>query len=136
MQAVEKFGPAVGRILLAIIFLMSGISKTFNWDGTAGYMASVGMPMVTLFLIGAIVLEVGGSLSVILGFKARWGALALIVFTIPTTFIFHAYWAVDPAQMQIQQIMFMKNLAMTGGLLLIMANGSGPLSLDARLGGR
>ena len=136
MQAVEKFGPAVGRILLAIIFLMSGISKIFNWDGTAGYMASVGMPMVTLFLIGAIVLEVGGSLSVILGFKARWGALALMVFTIPTTLIFHAYWAVDPEQMQIQQIMFMKNLAMAGGLLLIMANGSGPLSLDDRLGGR
>lgn len=136
MQAVEKFGPALGRILLALIFLMSGINKVFNWEGTAGYMASVGMPMVTVFLIGAIVLEIGGSLSVILGYQAKWGALALIVFTIPTTFIFHAYWAVDPAQMQIQQIMFMKNLAMTGGLLLIMANGAGPLSLDAKSGGR
>ena len=136
MQAVEKFGPAVGRILLALIFLMSGINKILNWEGTEGYMMSVGMPMVTIFLIGAVVLEVGGSLSVILGFKARWGALALIVFTIPTTLIFHAYWAVDPAQMQLQQIMFMKNLAMIGGLLLVMANGAGALSLDAKSGGR
>lgn len=136
MQAVEKFGPVVGRILLALIFLMSGINKIMNWEGTAGYMEFMGMPMVTVFLIGAIVLEVGGSLSVILGFKARWGALALIVFTIPTTLIFHAYWAVDPEQMQIQQIMFMKNLAMTGALLLIMANGAGPLSLDAKSGDR
>ena len=134
MQAVEKFGPVVGRILLALIFLMSGINKVLNWEGTEGYMASVGMPMVTLFLIGAVVLEIGGSLSVIAGFKARWGALALIVFTIPTTLIFHAYWAVDPAQMQIQQIMFMKNLAMVGGLLIVMAFGAGPLSVDARSG--
>jgi len=136
MQAVEKFGPAVGRILLALIFLMSGIMKIPNWEGTAGYMEFMGMPMVTLFLIGAVVLEIGGSLSVILGYKARWGALALIVFTIPTTLIFHAYWAVDPEQMQIQQIMFMKNLAIIGGLLVIMANGAGPLSLDAKSGGR
>jgi len=136
MQAVEKFGPAVGRILLALIFLMSGIMKIPNWEGTAGYMEFMGMPMVTVFLIGAVVLEIGGSLSVILGYKARWGALALIVFTIPTTLIFHAYWAVDPEQMQIQQIMFMKNLAIIGGLLVIMANGAGPLSFDAKSGGR
>ena len=99
-------------------------------------MASVGMPMVTLFLIGAVVLEVGGSLSVVIGYRARWGALALIVFTIPTTLIFHNYWSMPSEQMQLQQIMFMKNLSMTGGLLLVMAFGSGAFSLDARLGGR
>ena len=136
MQAVERFGPAVGRILLALIFLMSGVGKIFDWSGTAGYMEFKGMPLIPLFLIGAIVLEVGGSLSVILGFKARWGALALIIFTVPTTVIFHKFWAVDAAQQQMEMIFFMKNLAMTGGLLLIMANGSGPLSLDARSGGR
>ena len=134
MQAVEKFGPVVGRTLLVIVFLLSGVNKVFNWDGTAGYMASVGMPMIPVFLIGAIVLEIGGSLSVILGFKARLGALALIVFTIPATFIFHAYWAVDPAQMQLQQIMFMKNLGLIGGLLMVMAFGAGPVSLDGKSG--
>ncbi len=136
MQAVEKFGPALGRVLLALIFLVSGVMKIPNWEGTAGYMEFMGMPMVTVFLIGAIVLEIGGGLSVMFGFKARWGALALIVFTIPTTLIFHAYWAVDPEQMQTQQIMFMKNLAIVGGLLLVMANGAGPLSLDGKSGGR
>ena len=136
MQAVEKFGPALGRVLLSLVFLLSGIGKIGNWDGTAGYMASVGMPMVTLFLVGAIVLEIGGSLSVILGFKARWGALALIVFTIPTTLIFHNYWAMEGADAFNNQVMFMKNLAMSGGLLLIMVHGAGPLSLDARSGGR
>ena len=134
MQAVEKFGPVVGRILLALIFLMSGINKIGDWSGTAGYMEFKGMPLVPLFLVGAIVLEIGGSLSVILGYKARWGALALIVFTIPTTLIFHAFWAVGAEQQQIEMIMFMKNLAMTGGLLIVMAFGAGPLSLDARSG--
>lgn len=136
MQAVEQFGPVVGRILLALIFVMSGFSKITGWEGTAGYMASVGMPMVTLFLIGAIVLEIGGGLSLILGFKARWGALALIVFTIPATVLFHNFWAMEGADAFINRIMFMKNLAMIGGLLIVMAFGAGPLSIDARSGGR
>ena len=136
MQAVEKFGPVVGRILLALIFLMSGVGKIADWSGTAGYMEFKGMPLVPLFLVGAIVLEVAGSLSVILGFKARLGALALIVFTIPTTLIFHAFWAVGAEQQQIEMIMFMKNLGLTGGLLMVMAFGAGPLSIDARSGGR
>lgn len=136
MHAVEKFGPVVGRILLALVFLLSGIGKITGWEGTAGYMASVGMPMVTLFLIGAIVLEVGGGLSLILGFKARWGALALIVFTIPATVLFHNFWAMEGANAFTNQIMFMKNLGLIGGLLMVMAFGAGTLSIDARSGGR
>ena len=136
MQAVEKFGPALGRTLLAVIFLMSGINKILDWDGTAGYMEFKGMPLIPLFLVGAIVLEIGGSLSVILGYKARWGALALIVFTIPTTLIFHDYWALEGMDALNNQVMFMKNLAMIGGLLMIMAHGAGPLSLDAKSGER
>lgn len=136
MQAVEQFGPVVGRILLALIFVMSGFGKITGWEGTAGYMASVGMPMVTLFLIGAIVLEIGGGLSLILGFKARWGALALIVFTIPATVLFHNFWAMEGADAFINRIMFMKNLAMIGGLLIVMAFGAGPVSIDSRSGGR
>lgn len=136
MQAVEKFAPVVGRILLALIFVMSGLNKIGNWEGTAGFMASVGFPAVTVFLIGAIVLEVVGGLSVIAGFKARWGALALIIFTIPATLMFHNFWAMPPEQQQIQMIMFMKNIAIMGGLLMIMAFGPGPMSVDARSGGR
>lgn len=126
----------VGRTLLALIYLISGINKIMDWGTTADYMAFKGMPLVPLFLVAAIVLEVAGSLSVILGYKARWGALALIVFTIPTTLIFHNYWAMEGMDLVINQIMFMKNLAMVGGFLLIMANGAGPFSLDAKAGGR
>ena len=136
MQAIEKFAPVIGRILLALIFVMSGFSKITGFEGTAGFMASKGMPLVTLFLIGAIVLEIGGGLSLIAGFKARWGALALIVFTIPATLIFHNFWALEGGEAFTQQIMFMKNLAMMGGLLMVMAFGAGPLSVDARSGGR
>ena len=136
MQAVEKFAPVVGRILLALIFVLSGFGKITGWEGTAGFMASVGFPAVTLFLIGAIVLEIGGGVSLILGFKARWGALALIIFTIPATVIFHNFWALEGAEAFTQRIMFMKNLAIMGGLLVVMAFGAGPLSIDARSGGR
>ena len=88
-----------------------------------------------LFLLGAIVFEVGGGLSVILGYRARWGALALIVFTVPATLIFHNFWALEGMDQQINMIMFMKNLSMIGGLSLVAAYGAGPVSLDARKAG-
>jgi len=85
---------------------------------------------VTLFLAGAIIFEVLGGLSVLLGFKARLGAIALIIFTIPAALIFHNFWAFEGMEQQTQMIMFMKNLAIIGGLLLITSFGSGPLSID------
>jgi putative oxidoreductase len=129
---IEKYSPMVGRILLSLIFVSSGLNKIFAWKGTTGYMAAHGMPMVDLFLFGAIVLEVAGGLSVILGYKAKWGALLLIIFLIPATIIFHAFWASPEAQKQMQMIMFMKNISIMGGLLYIFGVGSGPLSLDNR----
>jgi putative oxidoreductase len=106
---------------------MSGLGKIANFSGTQQYMAAYGMPMTSLFLIGAIILEVGGGLSILLGYKAKWGALALIIFIIPATLIFHTNFS-DQTQM----IMFMKNIAILGGLVLIVANGAGSLSLDNR----
>jgi putative oxidoreductase len=99
-------------------------------QGTQQYMAAMGMTVATtLFYVGAIVLEVGGGLSILLGYWTRVGAAALFLFMIPTTMIFHANFA-D----QNQTIHFMKNLAMMGGLLYVMAYGAGRLSLDARRG--
>lgn len=126
---INKFGPLAGRTLLAIIFLMSGISKIGGFAGTAGYMASKGLPMVDVLLVLTIVIEIGGALMIISGYMARLGAAALFLWMIPVTFIFHNYWAMPADQQMIQQIMFMKNLAIMGGLLLVMANGAGPLSL-------
>jgi len=122
---MKRFIPLIGRILLSAIFLISGLNKITNFGGTQQYMAAVGMPLTKLFLIGAIILEVIGGLSILLGYKAKWGAWALVVFMIPTTLIFHSNFS-D----QIQMIMFMKNLAVIGGLLMVANFGSGPISLD------
>ncbi len=117
---------------LALIFIVSGINKIMDWDGTAGYMASKGMPMVPLFLLGALVFELVGGLSVLLGFKARMGAILLIIFIVPATLIFHNFWTLEGMERQIQMMMFMKNLAILGGLLLVLGLGPGPASLDEK----
>ena len=126
----QPWGLLAGRILLAYIFVLSGYGKITNFAGTAGYMAKYGMPMIEFFLVCAILLELVGSLMLVVGWKARWGALALIVFVVPTTLIFHAYWAVPPEQAYGQMIQFQKNLAILGGLLYALFAGPGRLSLD------
>jgi putative oxidoreductase len=115
----------LGRLLLAQIFLVAGVEKILDPAGTQAYMASKGMPMTWLFLLAAIAFELGGGLSLLFGFRARWGALALVVFLIPTTLIFHTGFS-DP----VQQVMLMKNLAIMGGLLMITAFGPGRFSID------
>jgi putative oxidoreductase len=132
MEKIERFVPLLGRILLSLIFVMSGLSKIGGWEQTSGYMASKGMPMVPIFLLGAIVFEVLGGLTVLLGFKAKLGATALIIFLIPTTFIFHNFWTLEGMERQMQMAMFMKNLSIMGGLLLVVGLGPGPLSFDNR----
>jgi len=88
--------------------------------------------MVSLFLAGAILCEVLGGLSVLVGYRARIGAAALIVFLIPASLIFHDFWTLEGMEQQVQMVMFMKNLSIMGGLLLVMSLGTGPFSLDDR----
>lgn len=127
----HRYTTLVGRILMAAIFLMSGIGKIADPQGTQQYMQAMGMTWATtLFYVGAIAIEVGGGLSLLLGYWTRAGATALILFMIPTTLIFHTNFT-DQNQM----IHFLKNLAMFGGLFYVAAYGAGPVSLDARLGG-
>lgn len=131
-EMVKQYGPLVGRILMALIFLVSGFGKITGFAGTAGYMASKGMPFAEVLLAGALVFELAGAIMLILGWRVHWGALLLIVFMIPATLMFHNFWAVDAAQYQNQLNHFLKNVAMTGGLLYVMAFGAGPLSMDSR----
>jgi len=131
-DTLEKFGPLLGRILIALIFLLSGFGKITGFAGTAGYMASKGIPMAELLLTITIVIELGGALMIIAGFKARLAALALFLWMIPVTFIFHNFWAMPADQAMIQQIMFMKNLSIMGAMLYIAAFGSGPMSVDKK----
>ena len=126
----------VARILLAFMFVLSGFGKLGGLEGTAGYIASVGLPSPTLLALGAGVLEVVAGVALIIGFQARWAALALAVFTLVATFLFHAYWAVPAEQQFMQQLMFQKNLAVVGGLLVVYTFGAGVLSFDARRAAR
>ena len=121
----------IGRLLLAAIFVLSGFNKIMNPGMTQQYMAAHGMPLTSLFLIGAIAIEVGAGLALLLGAWTRSATWALVAFMIPTTWIFHANFA-DQDQM----IHFMKNLAMTGGLLYVAAYGAGRFSIDAWLESR
>ena len=122
----------VGRILLAFLFLPAGISKIAGFAGTVGYITSVGLPMPTLAAVVAIIIEVGGGLALITGFGTRWAALVLAGFTLVATFVFHNFWGVAADQAMVQQLMFFKNIAVVGGLLVLAAHGAGAWSVDAK----
>ena len=122
----------LGRFCLALIFFVSAAGKASDLSGTAAYMASKGVPSAGLLLWGALACEIVGALSLLLGFRARFGALLLLIFLIPTTLIFHNFWSVAGADRTAQMLQFLKNTAIAGGLLLVSAYGSGPVSLDAR----
>ena len=120
-----KAAELAGRVLLSALFLLSGVGKLGAYAGTAAYMASVGVPGALLPIV--IALEIGGALAIILGWQTRIVAFLLAGFTLVSALIFHTHFA-D----QIQMIMFWKNVSITGGLMLLVAHGAGPLSLDAR----
>jgi len=127
--------PLLARIFLSAIFLKSGITKIFNFAGTQQYMAKyltvLSLPFIRFLLMIAIIVLLLGGLSILLGYKARWGSLGLILFLIPATLIFHTNFS-DP----MQEIQFLKNLAIIGGLCMINFAGAGPISIDQRLSSR
>jgi putative oxidoreductase len=121
-----------GRVLLALMFVTSGFSKLGNIAGTAGYIAQGGLPFPTVLAVAVGLLELLGGLALALGFKARWAALALGLFTLLASVLFHQFWAVAPEQQMVQYLMFMKNMAIAGGMFVVAALGAGPLSFDNR----
>ena len=122
----------VGRILLALIFILSGFGKLTDYAGTAGYMASSGLQMVGLLLPLTILVELGGGLLIALGLFTRVAAPVLFLFLIPVSLAFHHFWDVPAAQAAMQQIQFLKNIAIMGGMLLLTFSGPGSWSLDGR----
>lgn len=127
---IERWLTLLGRILLSLIFILSGLGKIGDWSGTAGSMAAKGMVAVPFFLTMAILFELGGGLTVLLGFKARLGAWALVFYLIPVSLIFHNFWAFTGAEQRMQVINFLKNLAIMGGLLLVALRGAGKPCID------
>ena len=116
-----------GRILLALLFLMSGIGKIAGYQASVGYMQAMGVPSALLPV--TIVLEIAGAVAIMAGWKTRIAAFLLAGFTLVAAVIFHSKFG-D----QIQMVMFFKNVAIAGGFLMLMANGAGRYSLDARAG--
>lgn len=123
---MDKSTELLGRLLLGHIFLLAGISKISGYEGTQGYMDAMGVPGGLLPLV--ILFEIVAGLAVIVGFKVKWAAYALAGFTVVTGLIFHTDFG-DQTQM----ILFMKNMSITGGLLLLVTHGSGEWSLDRKL---
>ena len=123
---------ALARVLLALMFVLAGFSKFGGLAGTAGYIAGKGLPMPYLAAVVAATVEVVGGLALMIGYQTRIAALVLAVFTVFASIYFHNFWAVPADQAMVQQLMFMKNLSVTGGLLFVFALGAGPASLDAR----
>lgn len=132
MNALQNPFALLARLLLAALFLPAGINKISGFAGTAGYIGSVGLPLPEVGAALAIAVEVLGGIALIVGFGTRWAALALAVFTLVASFFFHAYWALPAEQQMMQQLMFMKNIGVVGGLLALAAFGAGAFSLDAR----
>lgn len=122
----------IGRLLIAALFIPAGIGKLTGFAGTVGYIASKGLPLPELGAVIAIVVEVGIGLAFLLGWHTRLAALVLAAFTLAASVFFHNFWAVPADQAMVQQLMFIKNIAVAGGLLTIAAWGAGAWSLDAR----
>ena len=120
----------VGRCLIAALFLVAGCRKALAFAATAGYFAKLGFPAAEAMAGLAIVIEIGGGLALVFGWKARWAALLLAVFTLVATFMAHRFWQFDAAQYGNQLNHFLKNMAIVGGLGFVMAFGPGRASVD------
>lgn len=126
---LREWSPLVGRILIAVLFLPAGIGKISGFDHTAAFMASKGVPLASLMLALTIVIEIAGPIMIALGYRARIAAGIMFLWLIPVTLVIHNYWDADAAHKMTQSIMFFKNVALMGTMLLIVGLGSGPKSL-------
>lgn len=122
----------IARVMLGLMFLLAGLSKFGNLQGAAGYITGGGLPMGYPLAVLTAAFEVLASIALIIGFQARYAALLLALFTLAASVLFHNFWAVAADKQYMQQLMFMKNLAVAGGLLFVFSFGAGPASVDAR----
>ena len=130
MDSRKDVAALVGRVLLAVMFVSAGFGKITGYEGTAGFMTSVGMPMVGVLLPLTILVELGGGIALIVGWKARWVALILAVFTLLASLVFHNYWAMAGEAVMANMLFFYKNIAVVGGMLMVFAFGPGRFSVD------
>lgn len=130
MERSQDTFALVGRIALAVLFIWSGFGKLTGFSGTAGMIASQGLPLPQVLTATTIFVELVLGLAVVVGFKARIAALLIALWLIPATFVFHNFWSAPDAEVMMQQINFMKNVSIFGGMLLLTAFGPGRYSVD------
>jgi putative oxidoreductase len=126
----------IGRLLIAAIFIQSGIGKLMNPEGFASYLAGLGVPLPLFLTWIGIVVELVGAAALIAGWQLRWGVVLLLAFTIVATLLAHRYWEFAGQARQMQLVHFLKNLAMIGGLLALFVNGGGKLGIERMMGRR
>ncbi|WP_426388962.1 DoxX family protein [Variovorax sp. R-27] len=126
-NSTQDLQTLIGRILIATLFIPAGFSKLMGFSGTVGYITSAGLPLPEIAAVIAIIVELGLGIALLVGFKTRWVALIMAIFTVATALFFHKFWA-DATQ----NIQFFKNMAIAGGLLSFAAFGAGRFSIDKR----
>jgi len=128
----DKILQFAGRVIVGSMYLGAGIEKIPNWSSTLTKMRAEGMPFTELFLVAAIVMLIGGGLGVLLGFKTRFAALTLAVFTVPAMLIFNHFWSMEMPRAEDIQHLFFSNIVMLGACLFIAGTGPGAFALDNR----
>ena len=132
MKHAENTLNLIGRLLVVALFLPAGLAKLTGFAGTVGYFGSLGIPAPTLAVVVTIVVEVLGSIALLVGFQTRIVALVMAIFTLAASVAGHAYWAAPADQAFVAQLLFFKNIAVIGGLLVLASAGAGAFSLDAK----
>jgi len=130
MNDQKDWAALLGRMLLALLFVISGFGKIPGFQGTVGHIAGKGLPLPEVLAALAVLVELGGGIAIALGWKTRWVAAAMILFLLVITPIFHNFWAAPPDQVINQQTNFMKNVSILGGFLILFAFGPGRYSID------
>ena len=132
MKNFENVLNLLGRIAIAALFLPAGLNKLVAIEGTSGYFASLGLPGVAIFVWLVIAIEVLGGIALIIGYQTRLVAISLAIFTVLASIAGHAFWAAPVDAAFIAQLLFFKNIAVTGGLLILASAGAGSISIDGR----
>ena len=132
MKTYQSALNLIGRILIVALFLPAGLSKMAGFEGTLGYFASLGIPAPTFALAATIVIEVVGSIALLIGFQTRLVAIIMALFTLAAAVTGHAFWAAPADAAFIAQLLFFKNIAVMGGLLVLASAGAGGFSIDGR----
>jgi putative oxidoreductase len=132
MKTYESVLNLLGRLAIAALFLPAGLNKLMGMEGVTGYFTSLGLPAAAVLIWAVIAIEVLGGLALILGYQTRFVAIGLAVFTVLASIVGHAFWAAPVDAAFIVQLLFFKNMAVTGGLLILASAGAGSISIDGR----